>query len=233
MYSCSLNAETLFLASAGQFKYRFYGVKDKRVYVFQEAGIIKQGFMQVKLLFLCSLAFFLYFGFAEEKYYYCHSYSDQRMSAFDRMVEVSQGPSGNMLHTYMRSREPLLRTYNETNKIIAVYKDHYLSNYKSNALQFIIFELDVSKNTLTRYLVYHNMSIKDFEYSYQISFSKETLRQYNRNPEVLKYIPAEPAEKGNFSYAYAKNPMKCRSLSYLGYLRDSILLALIQILSAG
>ena len=190
--------------------------------------------MSFKFYFLSIIIFSLSLSLAKDTdYYYCHSYPDQRMSAFDRMVEVSHTSSGKQLHTYMRSREPLLRTYNETHKIIAVHKDHYLSNYKSNALQFIIFELDTSKNTLTRYLVYHNMSVKDFEYSYQIPFSKETLRKYNRNPEILKYIPAKPAEKGNFSYAYAKNPMKCRSLSYLGYIWDSVLLMLIQILSAG
>ena len=172
-------------------------------------------------------------SFAVEKYYYCHSYPDQRMSAFDRMVEVSQTPNGKTLHTYMRSHEPLLKTYNEVDKIIAVYKDHFLSSYKSNALQFIIFALDISQKTLTRYLAYHNMSIKDFQYAYQIPFSKEILLEYNKNPEILKYLPAKPAEKGNFSYAYAKKPMPCRALSYLGNLRDSFLLALMQIFSAG
>lgn len=155
------------------------------------------------------------------------------MSAFDRMVEVSKTSSGKQLHTYMRSDKPLLQTYNEPNKIISVYKDRFLSKHKSNTLQFIIFEFDLSQKIFTRYLIYHNMSVRDFEYAYQIPFSKKTLLKYNRNPEVLKYISAKPAEKGNFSYAYAGQPMKCRSLSYFGYMRDSFLLALMQILSAG
>ena len=133
----------------------------------------------------------------------------------------------------MRSDKPLLKTYNELNKIIAVYKDLFLSKHKSNTLLFTIFELDVSKKIFIRYLAYHNMSVRDFEYAYQIPFSKENLLKYNRNPEVLKYLPAKPAEKDNFSYAYAGHPMKCRSLSYFGYMRDSFLLGLIQILSAG
>ena len=188
--------------------------------------------MNFKFYFLCSTVFFLNFSLAATNYY-CHSYPDQRMSAFDRMVEVSASPSGKKLHTYMRSHEPLLKTYNEPSKIIAVYKDHFLSSHKSNTLKFTIFELDTSQKTLTRYLAYHNMSIKDFQYAYQIPFSKETLLKYNRNPQVLKYLPVEPVEKGNFSYAFASDPMQCRSLSYLGYLKDSFLLALIQILSAG
>ena len=186
--------------------------------------------------FLFIIAFSLNFGFSAEKeshYYYCHSYPDRRMSAFDRMIEISVTPSGNTLNTYMRSDKPLLKTYNKPNKIISVYKDRFLSRHKSNTSQFIILEMDLSQKTFTKYLAYHNMSVKDFEYAYQIPFSNQTLLKYNRNPEVLKYLSVKPVEKGNFSYAYAGQPMPCRPLSYMGYLKDTFLLALIQILSAG
>ena len=155
------------------------------------------------------------------------------MSAFDRIVEVSLSSSENTLNTYIRKDKPLLKTYREEAKIIAVYKDRFLSRHKTNALQFIIFEMDTTQKIFTKYLVYYNMSVKDFEYAYRIPFSKKTLAEYNRNPEILKYIPEGTIEKGNFSYAYAGKPMECRSLSYLSYLRDTFLLSLMQILSSG
>ena len=191
--------------------------------------------MKFKFYFLCIGLILIQSSFAqaENSYYYCHFYPKKTMSSFDRIIQVSESHLQKTLHIYTRKEEPLLKTYNENNKIIAVHKNRFLSPNEHSVLQFLIFELDLSQNTLTRYLAYHNMSAKDFQTAYQILFSQQALSEINKNPEILKYLPVEPVQEDFFSYAFAKKPMLCHSISFLEYIRDTFLLFIISILSAG
>ena len=135
-------------------------------------------------------------------------------------------PHRSLRNLYLRKE--LYKSYDEGEKIISVFYNH---SHKGDR-GYRIVQLDTSSKPVTYSygFGYHN-TYKSFEKSYLIPFTKKTLSRFNKNPELIKYLPAKPKNK-DISHAFFKRKIDCDPLGPFKYFWKSKLLFLTKFFSA-
>ena len=163
---------------------------------------------------------------AESNKYYCYFYPDKMVWHDDIILIEGKKPQRSIRELYERKERELYKAYDEGSKIVAVYYDRPYKNYK-------IIQLDLSSQPVTYFYGYgYHQTYKSFEKSYLVSFTDEALSQFNKNPELIKYLPEKPKDK-DISHAFFKRKRNCAPLNLMEYYLKSMKLFLINLASAG
>ena len=161
---------------------------------------------------------------AEASKYYCYS-NPNKMLWHDHIILITgKEPNRSIKPLYINKE--LYKAYDEGNKIISIYYDHPFKNYR-------IIQLDLSSQPVSYSYGYgYHQTQESFEKSYQIPFTKSALAHFNKNPELIKYLPERPKDK-DISHAFLKRRYNCDALNPVEYSLKSSLLFLIKLGSAG
>ena len=157
----------------------------------------------------------------QAKYYYCYNYPD-KMVWHDEVLALEKKEGARVIRRHVKQR--LYKTYDHHSKIITIY-------YITPDNWYRIFKLDLSSKPIQLLSGYGNhTTYKDFRKSFKTA-TEENIARYNKNPELIKYLPEKPLEK-DFSYAFLKKNLNCKTLNYASYLFYLTKITLIRALSA-
>ena len=158
--------------------------------------------------------------------YYCYSNSD-KMLWHDKIILIEgEQPKRSIRTAYEKKSRKLYKAYDEENKIISVYHDLPFKNYK-------IIQLNLSSQPVSYSYGYgYHQNRESFEKGYLIPFTTENISRFNKNPELIKYLPEKPEDK-DISHAFFKGTLNCKALNSIEYPLYSIKLFLIKAGSAG
>lgn len=161
----------------------------------------------------------------ESNRYYCYFYEDKASSSFDKIVVLSKKEGKRSFNLFLHKNDSLYKTYDEGSRIINVHRD-------SKPNEYFFFKLTTGSKVFLHHGYGFHQTIKQFEESYGIPFTKKNFDSKNRNPEMNPYLP----KKLGIEYkpiTFIKWKYQCDSLSYSEYLKKSLSLIFISILSAG
>ena len=148
----------------------------------------------------------------------------QYVSWTDNIVVVTGEKNQHKLDI-LGNRKKLYRTYNEGDVLTSVHKN--------DAKFYKISRLDLSSDQAVFIYGYgRHFTYEEFEKGYQIPFSKKTLGFFNRNPELIKYLPPKPTNKED-SLAFFKFKQICTPMNVREYFYKAVLLFIVNVMSAG
>lgn len=156
--------------------------------------------------------------------YYCPHNNNKDMNGFDDIIVISgKKPNRLLTDAYKDSRRVLYQSYDEDNRITTVYKHVYPNTYK-------ILRLNLSSPPVFLYGSGYHSTHKKFEKSYGLPFSRKALALFNKNPELIKYLPQRPDDQ-EISFSFFKFKQNCHSMGIIEFYIRYVLLYIIKIMS--
>ncbi len=159
--------------------------------------------------------------------YYCQD--GQEMAWHDDLVvTVGDRPRRKIKEVSYRELE-FYRTYDEGDTITTIYV--YRGPPDKRHYRILRLELSPGQITFAYGHGYHDTR-RGFEKGYQVPPTPKALAYYNKNPELIPFLPPRPADK-ELSWAFLKDPTPCTSMGHFESFFKSMLLLIIQGMSAA
>ncbi len=187
--------------------------------------IVPRGFIKILLIFV-SFHVNLNSAYGEE-YYYCHYNQNKDMSAFDRIFTLTQTPSGRVIDQNYELFIELVKTYDQIHDVITVY-ERTLRGKNQDKRSFVIFKLNLRDKNLLLFYANH-MSVHRFSETYPLPYTRENVKRFNKNPEMLKYLPKH--KPGHLAFSFHHRTYHCDPMNYLKYKLKSTLLFVLYFIS--